>query len=139
MGPIPDRLVLQLSPEGVERRTAELEAQAVAGKREDGPVVVPSKHPGIGVDLTLTHAVALPWQEISRAIRKAAPADLIHWTLKDRYAGKGVPSGAVNTTIHFFYNALDRSLTQDEVNERHSRLTETLEGRFRWASEQGRG
>ena len=30
---IPDRLVLQLSPEGVERRTAELEAQAKARKK----------------------------------------------------------------------------------------------------------
>ncbi len=43
-----------------------------------------------------------------------------------------MPEGAVNTTITFVYNARDRSLTQDEVNERQAALTAELERRFGW-------
>ncbi|MBW2278569.1 MAG: hypothetical protein JRF63_13840, partial [Deltaproteobacteria bacterium] len=59
------------------------------------------------------------------------------WGLKDRYRGEGVPAGAVNTTIYFRYNSADRSLTQDEVNERHHRLVLELDEVFGW-KEQGR-
>jgi len=38
----------------------------------------------------------------------------------------------VNTTIHFVYNAPDRSLTQDEVNARQSALAALLRERFGW-------
>ena len=33
-----------------------------------------------------------------------------------------MPEGAVNTTIHFLYNSPERSLTQEEVNERQLAL-----------------
>ena len=72
------------------------------------------------------------WDEIAKAIRDADVEDLVEMGLKDRYAGEGVPAGAVNTSIFFRYNADDRSLTQDEVNERHLDLVRQLEQRFGW-------
>lgn len=109
---------------------AELSSEALAGGRREAPISVPSRHPGIGVDLTLTHPVGLSWREVREAIGELAGPELAEFRLKDRYSGEGVPEGAVNTTIHFFYNAPDRSLTQEEVNEGHSALTAALEDRF---------
>ena len=45
----------------------------------------------------------------------------------------GVPEGAVNTTIHFLYNAADRSLTQEEVNARQARPRRPPAGALRLA------
>ena len=93
-------------------------------------VELPSRFPGVPVDLTLTHSLAVLWEEIDGTIRELAPPDLVACRLKDRYRGPGVPDGAVNTTISFLYTARDRSLTQDEVNERQGALAAELERRF---------
>ena len=90
----------------------------------------PSRFPGIDVDFTLTHALELPWRELSAAISSERVEDLARFALKDRYQGKGIPSGAVATTIAFHYNAPERSLTQEEVNVRHQTLAGNLERRF---------
>jgi phenylalanyl-tRNA synthetase beta chain len=92
----------------------------------------PSRFPGIEVDSTLTHAVGVRWEEIAAAIERAEVPDLTESGLKDRYEGDGVPEGAVNTTIFFRYNAAERSMTQDEVNERHQQLVGELEETFGW-------
>jgi phenylalanyl-tRNA synthetase beta chain len=110
---------------------AELEAKGL-GSARSATVAPPSLFPGISVDLTLTHAVEVRWSALERAIVEASPEDLREFGLKDRYRGRGVPEGAVNTTIFFFYNAEDRSLTQQEVNDRHQRLAERLEAKFGW-------
>ena len=94
----------------------------------------PSRHPGIAVDSTLTHSKDVPWRDLAAAITSAVASqntpELVRFDLLDRYEGQGVPEGAVNTTIHFLYNADGRSLTQDEVNERHTALTAHLETQF---------
>jgi phenylalanyl-tRNA synthetase beta chain len=95
-------------------------------------VAPPSRLPSIAADFTLTHSVEVAWAEIERAIAQAAPPDLVAFGLKDRYRGPGVPEGAVNSTITFLYNAGDRSLTQDEVNDRQLGLNRELERRFGW-------
>lgn len=92
----------------------------------------PSRHPSVGADLTLTHAVGTPWSAIAEAIAELRPELLTEYEMSDRYTGKGVPDGAVNTTIAFRYSASDRSLTQDEVNDFHTRLRGALEERFRF-------
>lgn len=109
-------------------------AEALVGgfdvERDPEPVVVPSRFPGIEVDLTLTHSESVPWRELQGAIGSSRPDLLVHFGLKDRYSGAGVPAGAVNTTIAFRYGAEDRSLTHDEVNEAHLELVRGLEQRF---------
>ncbi len=96
----------------------------------DLTVTLPSRYPTVAVDLTLTHSKDVAWVELERAIRDAAPAELLELSLHDRYEGEGVPEGAVNTTIHFVYSSEERSLTQEEVNAWQSGLTSDLEERF---------
>jgi phenylalanyl-tRNA synthetase beta chain len=111
---------------------AELEVAALQSGERFSTLAAPSRLPGIAVDLTLTHAATVAWLDLEAAITEAAVADLASWSLKDRYEGKGVPAGAVNTTINFVYNAAERSLTQEEVNQRQRALSDSLEAEFGW-------
>jgi phenylalanyl-tRNA synthetase beta chain len=105
---------------------------SVLGISEVSTVRPPSRFPSVAADLTLTHDQQVPWHEIESEISRTRPADLMSFGLKDRYHGEGVPSGAVNTTLYFLYNASDRSLTQDEVNQQNETIREQLEDRFGW-------
>jgi phenylalanyl-tRNA synthetase beta chain len=118
--------------EGYPLYVAELAMAALAGGNPSLAISIPSRYPGISADLTLTHALEIPWAEIDRTIRDLAPPDLASWELKVRYRGAGVPEGAVNTTVSFHYNARERSLAQGEVNERQLGLNRELERRFGW-------
>ncbi len=93
-------------------------------------IQAPSKYPAIAVDMTLTHAVSVVWSDIERTIRDQGASELKEYGLKDRYRGKGVPEGAVNTTLSFLYNSDHRSLSQEEVNNYHDGLARKLEERF---------
>lgn len=125
--------------EGYPLYVAEIDLEALAGGELSLQVESPSRFPGIDADFTLTHALETPWSEIDRAIAERAPEDLVSWRLKVRYRGQGVPEGAVNSTVYFLYNSRERSLTQDEVNERQLALNSELERRFGWRSERGSG
>ncbi len=118
--------------EGYPLYVAELALDGLAGGERGLEVDLPSRFPGIDADFTLPHALGTPWADIDRGIAALAPADLVSWSLKDRYRGPGVPEGAVNTTITFLYNSRERSLTQEEINERQSALTAELASRFGW-------
>ena len=111
---------------------AELSTAALVEAERPAQVRAPSKFPSIAADVTLTHAVEIDWAEIERTILDAGVENLSSCGLRDRYSGEGVPEGAVNTTIYFLYNAADRSLTQEEVNERQTALKDELERRFGW-------
>ncbi len=108
----------------------EIEIEVLDRKASD-TVFVPSRYPGVTVDLTLTHSVQTSWKSIADAIRKLGSDGLASFEMIDRYQGAGVPEGAVNTTVAFRYNAEDRSLTQEEVNQHHDRMRQELERRFR--------
>jgi phenylalanyl-tRNA synthetase beta chain len=95
-------------------------------------VELPSRFPAVEVALTLTHAESTAWADLASEIEAAAVEDLVQFGLEVRYVGEGVPSGAVNTTLYFLYNAADRSLTQEEVNERHEAVRRRLTDRFGW-------
>ncbi len=115
---------------------AELELAALeadpAALRAARELAAPPRLPGIEADLTLTHSVDVPWAEIEAAVRGAAAPELVRFRLKDRYTGRGVPEGAVNTTLTFLYHGGERQLTQDEVNQKQEALAGVLEERFGW-------
>ena len=48
---------------------------------------------------------------------KAVPAPLVASSFFDRYQGKGIPDGAVSLSIRLTFQAVDRTLTDAEVNQ----------------------
>jgi phenylalanyl-tRNA synthetase beta chain len=118
--------------EGYPLYAAEIALTGLEGGDVSLQVEAPSRFPGIDADLTLTHSVETPWAEIDRTISGHRPEDLVSWEMTVRYQGQGVPEGAVNTTVHFLYNSPERSLTQEEVNERQLALAAELQRRFGW-------
>lgn len=113
---------------------AEILLDALEGTR-DLTVDASSRFPGVAVDTTLTHSIDVAWRDLAAEVDAArtgdnAVEDLVGFRLVGRYTGEGVPDGAVNTTLRFSFVAADRSLTQDEVNDRHRRLTDRLAARF---------
>jgi phenylalanyl-tRNA synthetase beta chain len=122
--------------EGYALYAAEIALAGLEGGDVSLQVEAPSRFPGIDADFTLTHSVETPWAEIDRTIAGHRPADLVSWEMTVRYQGQGVPEGAVNTTVHFLYNSPERSLTQEEVNERQLALTAELQRRFGWKGQE---
>jgi phenylalanyl-tRNA synthetase beta chain len=118
--------------EGYPLYACEVRLEALEDGGVSWPIALPSRFPGIDADLTLTHSASVRWSDLEEAIAAARPPELAEFALKARYQGEGVPAGAVNTTIAFSYNAGDRSLTQDEVNEHHFALAAELTRRFGW-------
>jgi phenylalanyl-tRNA synthetase beta chain len=109
---------------------AEVLLEDLPAQRSVRAVDLPSRYPGVVADLTLTHAESTPWLAIDRVIRECAVPELAGFAYRGQYRGVGVPVGAINTTIRFHYQAEDRSLTQEEVNERHLALAADLAQRF---------
>lgn len=118
--------------EGYPLYVAEIALAGLEGGDVSLQVEAPSRFPAIDADLTFTHSQDTPWAEMDRTISELRPPDLVSWEMTVRYRGEGVPENAVNTTIHFLYNSPERSLTQEEVNERQLALAAELQRRFGW-------
>lgn len=116
--------------EGYDLFVAELRLDRLAVMADPPRVSPVPRFPAVEADLTLTHPLTTPWSDIEAAIAADPIVDLVAVALIDRYQGEGVPAGAVNTTISFRYQNSERSLTQDEVNDRHLTLAARLRERF---------
>ncbi|MEO6325781.1 MAG: phenylalanine--tRNA ligase subunit beta [Thermoanaerobaculia bacterium] len=81
-----------------------------------GAVEAPSRFPGSAIDLTVTHPIALPFEELAAAVRSGAPAQLLSVGASVRYQGAGVPSGFVKTTLNLRFGSAERSLSREEIN-----------------------
>jgi phenylalanyl-tRNA synthetase beta chain len=88
------------------------------------------RFPAVTVDMTVEHPESLSFAKLSAAVGELAGDHVERVTLQARYAGKGLPAGAVRTTLRLVYRAQDRSLTQNEVNQQHTRLRESLAQRL---------
>jgi phenylalanyl-tRNA synthetase beta chain len=84
------------------------------------------RFPAVVADLTMRHKVDLSYAALEGAIRAAGPEWLEDVSPVVRYQGEGVAAGEVKTTVRLTYRLPDRSLTQDEVNQAHFALMETL-------------
>jgi phenylalanyl-tRNA synthetase beta chain len=115
---------------------AEIATEHLGSGSGGRPVALPSRFPSVAADLTLTHDAGVAWADLAAVVEAHRPADLASFGLEARYTGEGVPAGAVNTTLTFLYSAPDRSLTQDEVNQRQDALRGELERRFGWRGEE---
>src|SRR5262249_37718093 len=88
------------------------------GASSDAVAPLP-RHPFVVRDLSIVVANTLPAEIIRGTILSAArdlPAPLVRSTFFDRYQGKGVPEGAVSLSVRLTFQAIDRTLTDADVN-----------------------
>jgi phenylalanyl-tRNA synthetase beta chain len=97
-----------------------------AGRRTMG-FVEPSAFPGVTRDLAPRIAADTPYQAVRQAALDAAPATLEGMALTDVYSGPNLPAGTRSLTLSFTFRALDRTLTDDEVEAAMAAIRAALE------------
>lgn len=83
-----------------------------------------AEYPSIDRDWTITLREATPIQEVLAIIQAIESPYLEEVTLKDLYRSEKVGEKRKNVTIHFVYRDRKRTLSQEEVDLEHARVTE---------------
>jgi phenylalanyl-tRNA synthetase beta chain len=107
---------------------AEIDIEALLASRSDWKMVPVPRFPGVPMILAVTHGHDLAYQRLVDTIRSFDVPYLHEVGLRDRFVPEG--GEVVKTTLGMWYQAFDRSLTQEEVAalQQHlaSRLTAEL-------------
>ena len=86
-----------------------------------------ARFPGVPMILAFTHGRELEYQRILDTIRGFALPHLHEVGLRDRFVAEG-NEAVIKTTLGMWYQALDRSLTQEEVTATQQDLALRLSG-----------
>jgi phenylalanyl-tRNA synthetase beta chain len=107
---------------------AEVEIGALIAERSEWKMAPVARFPGVPMILAVTHGHDLEYQRLIDTIRGFEVPYLHEVGLRDRFVPEG--SNVVKTTLGMWYQAFDRSLTQEEVaalqQQVAQRLTSTL-------------
>jgi phenylalanyl-tRNA synthetase beta chain len=107
---------------------AEVDLEALLASTSEWKMAPVPRFPGVPMILALTHGPDLQYQRLVDTIRSLEVPYLHDIGLRDRF----VPEGAnqIKTTLGMWYQAFDRSLTQEEVGAIHqsvaARVTDLL-------------
>jgi phenylalanyl-tRNA synthetase beta chain len=103
---------------------AEIDVEVLLGATGKWTMADVSRFPGVPMILALTHSRDLPYQRLIDAVR-SFNVDYLHEVgLRDRFIPEGEET--IKTTLGMWYQAFDRSLTQDEVAAAHQQLAARL-------------
>jgi phenylalanyl-tRNA synthetase beta chain len=107
---------------------AEIDIPALLASQREWRMAPVARFPGVPMILAVTHAPDVEYQRIIDTIRGFDVPYLHEVGLRDRFVPDG--SDTVKTTLGMWYQAFDRSLTQEEVaalqQQLAQRLTSTL-------------
>ena len=98
---------------------AELDVEALLASTTEWKMSQVARYPGVPMILAMTHGRDLEYQRIIDAIRGMDVPHLHEVGLRDRWTAEG---DEVKTTLGMWYQAFDRSLTQDEIAQAHQQL-----------------
>ncbi len=108
---------------------AEIVLEALAGGREKVFEPLP-RYPGTTRDLSMIAPYSLTHAQILAVMEELAPEMVREIRLIDLYTGPPIEEGKRSLTYSLLYRADDRTLTDQEVEEVHTRLVEELERRL---------
>jgi phenylalanyl-tRNA synthetase beta chain len=105
---------------------ADIDVEAmIASSNSEWTMAPVARFPGVPMILAVTHGRDLEYQRIVDAIRSFDVPNLHEVGLRDRF----VPAESddiIKTTLGMWYQAFDRSLTQDEIAAHHHQLATRL-------------
>ncbi len=104
---------------------AEIDLEALLESTGSWRMTQVSRYPGVPMIMAMTHARELEYGTILNTIRRLEIPFLHEVGLRDRFEPEG-EENVIKTTLGMWYQAFDRSLTQEEVSEAHHRLTSSV-------------
>jgi phenylalanyl-tRNA synthetase beta chain len=104
---------------------AEIDLEALLIGQPSWTMTPVTRFPGVPMILALTHGRDLEYERIADRIRSFEVPFLHEVGLRDRFVPEG-EENTIKTTLGMWYQALDRSLTQEEVSRAHSQLAARL-------------
>lgn len=105
---------------------AEIDIEALIASESGWKMAPVARFPGVPMILALTHGRDLEYQRIIDTIRGLDVPFLHEVGLRDRYIPEN--EDTIKTTLGMWYQAFDRSLTQDEVTDIHRGVAERVAG-----------
>src|ERR1051325_798517 len=105
-----------------EVAAAEVDVGALLAATGEWKMAPVARFPGVPMIMAMTHGLDLEYRRVIETIRSLDVPYLHEVGLRDRYPTQD----GVKTTLGMWYQAFDRSLTQDEVSDAHNRLGERL-------------
>ena len=103
---------------------AEIDVEALLASQSEWKMQPVARFPGVPMILAVTHAHDLEYQRLVDTIRSFDVPYLHEVGLRDRFVPEG--SSQVKTTLGMWYQAFDRSLTQEEVSTLQQNLASRL-------------
>jgi phenylalanyl-tRNA synthetase beta chain len=103
---------------------AEIDVEALIAATGEWQMAPVARYPGVPMILALTHERDLAYQRIVDTIRSFEVPFLQEVGLRDRFVPEG--EEIIKTTLGMWYQAFDRSLTQEEVSALQQRLASRL-------------
>ncbi len=89
-----------------------------------------SKFPAIRRDIAIVVDTGVAYADLVNAVRANAPAALQHFQLFDVYAGKGIEPGTKSLALGLTFQALDRTLSDGEVDHDLQHIVAVLNNQF---------
>ncbi len=89
-----------------------------------------STYPSSARDVSFFAAKEITVAELEKAMIQSADKLLDRVELFDRYEGKNVPEGQRSLAFSLVYRAIDRTLTDEDVEPVHAKVTKALVDRF---------
>ncbi|HEY0097688.1 MAG TPA: phenylalanine--tRNA ligase subunit beta [Pyrinomonadaceae bacterium] len=110
---------------------AEVDLTAMLASEESGVRYAPlARFPSVMRDLSLVADRRVSFAELRRAVVELNLEQVRRVMLVYVYEGERVPEGQRSVTLRLEYRADDRTLRDEEVDELHRRIVNTLEERF---------
>jgi phenylalanyl-tRNA synthetase beta chain len=88
------------------------------------------RYPSVHRDLSLLLDRGVQFEDILIAIRKEDVRECRQAVLVGTYEGANIPADKRSITLRLEYRSDERTLTDEEVEERHAKLTSSLLGKF---------
>lgn len=108
-----------------EIAAAQLDVHALLESTTEWKMAPVARFPGVPMILALTHGRDLEYARIIETIHSLDVPNLHEVGLRDHYEPPG--ENVVKTTLGMWYQAFDRSLTQEEIAQAHQQLAAQVE------------
>ncbi len=89
-----------------------------------------SLFPSVERDSAFLIDKTVKYSDIEKEISELKVPYLVDFKLFDRYEGKGIPEGKVSIALNFVFQAEDRTLNSEEVNELHRKIVDAIVEKF---------